>query len=97
VLTSLIAGSAILDWSQTRKATDWIRVFSLICPYCKSDDVRRSHRRAEDGVRRVLFCKAYRCLACQNRFFRPSTWRLFGAAATAALALTIVLTIPWPT
>ena len=47
-------------------------------------------------MRRRLFCKAYRCLLCQERFFRLSTGRLLGAAVAAALVLTIALTVAWP-
>ena len=45
---------------------------------------------------RLLFCKAYRCLLCEERFFRLSTGRLLGAAVAAALVLTIALTAAWP-
>ena len=77
-------------------------MFALNCQYCKSDHLRRSRRRANDGVGPLLFCKAYRCLACEKRFFRLSIWRLLGAAVTVALVLTIdlaiefVQTLEWP-
>ena len=93
--TSFIAGDAILD-RRKKETTDRICVSALNCPYCKSDLLRRSRRRAEDGVGRLLFCKAYRCLHCQERFFRLSIGRLLGAAVAAALVLTIALTVAWP-
>ena len=93
--TSFIAGDAILD-RRKKESTDRICVSALSCPNCKSDLLRRSRRRADDGVRRLLFCKAYRCLLCQARFFRLSTRRLLGAGVAAALVLTIALTVAWP-
>jgi transposase-like protein len=65
------------------------------CPYCNSDSVRRSRRRPEDGAVRSLFCKAYRCLDCTRRFFRPSTRRVLGAAGVAALIFTVLLVLAW--
>ena len=93
--TSFIASDARLD-RRKKESTDRICVSALNCPSCKSDLLRRSRRRAEDGVPRLLFCKAYRCLLCQERFFRLSTGRLLGAAVAAALVLTIALTFAWP-
>ena len=93
--TSFIASDAILD-RRKKESTDRICVSALNCPSCKSDQIRRSRRRADDGVGRLLFCKAYRCVHCQGRFFRLSIGRLLGAAVAAALVLTVALTVAWP-
>ena len=93
--TSFIASDAILD-RRKKESTDRICVSALSCPSCKSDQLRRSRRRADDGVRRRLFCTAYRCVLCQERSFRLSTGRLLGAAVAAALVMTIALTVAWP-
>ena len=85
----------MLDRRET-KGTDRICMSALNCPHCQSDLLRRSRRRAEDGLGRLLFCKAYRCLHCQERFFRLSTGRLFSAAVAVALVLTVGLTVAWP-
>lgn len=42
---------------------------SMQCPRCKSDRIRRSHSRPEDGPIRTALLVAYRCRACRNRFF----------------------------
>ncbi len=44
------------------------------CPYCGSKEFFRSRRGGiKDWVlRRVLFHKAYRCRACDERFYRVS-------------------------
>ena len=93
--TSFIASDARLD-RRKKESTDRICVSALNCPYCKSDQLRRSRRRGDDGVGCRLFCKPYRCLLCQERFFRLSTGRLLGVAVAVALVLTVALSVAWP-
>lgn len=59
------------------------------CPSCRSDSVRRSHARREDGLLRALFLAAYRCRNCHARFYRIGN----GSLLVASLALIVVAAI----
>lgn len=53
---------------------------SKYCPYCHSDDVRRSHRQGilEKSLGRVLSLYPYRCEACDGRYFILGRRKLSG-------------------
>jgi hypothetical protein len=46
------------------------------CPRCGSAKTRRSLRRSNDGILRILFYKAYRCRKCHFRFWMVNPLRL---------------------
>ena len=59
------------------------------CPACRSDSIRRSHTRRSDGLRRTLFCSAYRCRNCHQRFFRLNNSIWFAAGGVVLIALAV--------
>ncbi len=58
------------------------------CPSCKSDNLRRSRHRPDDGLWRSIFYSAYRCRACGRRFQRLTQGLMLGVAIAAAVVLT---------
>ena len=59
------------------------------CPSCKSDHLRRSRYRPEDGLWRSLFYTAYRCRDCGRRFQRLTSGLLLGLAVASLFSLTL--------
>lgn len=73
---------------------------TLRCPACRSDSVRRSHARADDGLIRSAFFSRYRCRACHRHFYRLATGPRITIAAVLLIALTVglgwVLSVLYP-
>jgi len=58
------------------------------CPSCRSDHLRRSRYRPDDGLWRSLFYTTYRCRDCGRRFQRLTSPLLLGIAVASVLSMT---------
>ena len=56
-------------------------IAGLRCPHCHGGEVRRSHRRHDDGLLHRLLYRGYRCRACRTRFWRLDLGTVAGVAA----------------
>ena len=61
------------------------------CPNCRSERLRRSHHRPQDGLRRSVFYAAYRCRDCRQRFVKLALAPILGLVVAALFVLTLAL------
>ncbi|HEX4132377.1 MAG TPA: hypothetical protein VHZ24_20270 [Pirellulales bacterium] len=47
------------------------RIRGIHCPKCLHSEIYRSKRFCWEWLLLLVFCRPYRCLACQTRFIRP--------------------------
>jgi uncharacterized protein len=65
----------------------------MICPACRSDQVRPAKPHGGDTLKQRLFCTPYRCRDCRHRFWVKSPVRSILVAGTVALAGTLVASV----
>lgn len=77
-----------LSAARTGAAVDnLVATLSMKCPHCRSERLRQSRRRAEDGTWRSLLLTAYRCRDCRRRSQHLAWGRVIGVVSMAGLAI----------
>lgn len=65
-------------------------VDTRVCPRCGSEKIRRSFKKVNDGLLKVLFCKFYRCHECRYRYWVMDPMRLVYCTGILLLLIPIL-------